>query len=358
MIMVILVHSRQRIPDLSIIFSPFKLGQLGCQIFFFCSGYLLMKSYGKNGQSSGIRTFLWKRYASIIPGYWLIIAITFVLNSIALKTLGTTIGFAANRSLISITCNLLLIQGLLRFCNNSVFNGGWYIGTTVVLYWLTPLIYKQMKRIKRHALLVPLIFAVASLILAACISGLGYKWIFNNNEFYYFSFMTQLPSFIIGCILYFDNHPQKREINGGRQRLNILTGILLLVGSAACYWLGENISVLSFLFLVMPTLFTFGVYFISRTVEMDCAIEKKTFLHRLIMWFGRNSYYVFLAHPFFVWSMPLVVLMVFQKIGLAVNTTVVYIILLPLMFAGSAMFGKILKCICEPVCRKLKSIRM
>lgn len=61
MLMVILVHSTQRIDNLMSVFNIFKLGQLGCQLFFVVSGYLVMKNAGKDT----LKNYYIKRYSSM-----------------------------------------------------------------------------------------------------------------------------------------------------------------------------------------------------------------------------------------------------------------------------------------------------
>lgn len=358
MTMIILVHSRQQIPNISHAFDVLMLGQLGCQIFFFCSGYLIMESYEKDfiyGNICGFATFVKKRYASIIPGYWLIILVTYALNSVALNVVKTTIGFATNRSFISIVCNLFLLQGLLPFCNNNVVAGGWFIGTTVLIYWATPLICQVMIKFKDKAILsyIPGLYCIVALIIARLLSSIGYNTVYENNGFFYFNLISQLPSFMLGCLLYIDYWKMESSSNICSNR-SVFFGGLLICGAAVCYRFG-SMEHLGYLNLVMPTMFTYGIYFVSRSFDMERTFGRKVPILRSIIWFGRNSYYVYLAHPFFVWSMPSLIFMIVEKGNMTIDPNIAYLVLLPVMFIGSAFFAKILQLVCDPFCRKLRN---
>ncbi|MCM1145110.1 MAG: acyltransferase family protein [Blautia sp.] len=129
--MIILVHSRQKIPDLSPWLKFFDLGQMGCQMFFVISGFSSMLSYERiSRQPKPAWAFYRKRLSTIIPGWYAMIGIVYLLNTLSLAVSGETIGFANNRNPIAILCNLLLLQGLLPFCNNNVSGGG---GTLALL---------------------------------------------------------------------------------------------------------------------------------------------------------------------------------------------------------------------------------
>lgn len=162
MIMVILVHYQQSFG----ICKWFHYFQMGCPMFFVASGFgimsLINRKFGGEINAKNVKEFYLSRFKALAPGWYIAIVIVFLANTIAILTFGSTLNFGTNRSPISIICNLLFLQGLLPFCNNDVMPGGWYIGTTVILYTLTPLILAALKKAKnlcfkliyRHAYLV------------------------------------------------------------------------------------------------------------------------------------------------------------------------------------------------------------
>ena len=334
MLMVILVHSIQRFNNLFTIFNLFKLGQLGCQLFFFCSGFLLMKTY----KEEKFRWFLWKRYSALIPGYYLMIIILTILR----------FSVGEYRSLLQILFNVLLLQGLLPFCNNNIVNGGWYIGTTIVFYWIFPIVWHMLIKYKDSKLLkfIPCIFAVISWIIGIFLYVLGIRDVLNNNGFYYFNFITQFPCFLYGCIYSI----QDNRINA---KNNLFIGLILLLVCFFSYAIG-SIGYKLF-FIMMPFIFTSGIYFVIQNLDVNKTIRKNMF-NEILMLLGRYSFYIFLAHPFFVWYMPEIVLQIMGKLRFCINSTLLYILLLPFMLIGSIILGGVLNRICMPMCMRLRRV--
>lgn len=209
--MIILVHSRQKIPNLSPWLKIFDIGQMGCQMFFVVSGFSSMLSYEKTAwQQKPAWNFYKKRLITIIPGWYAIIFIIYFLNTISLAISGETIGFATNRNPIAILCNLLLLQGLLPFCNNDVTGGGWFLGTLVIFYFITPFLYQYISKKKIFIVkCIPWIAETISCILIICTYLIsrrkhGYE-VLQNNHFVYFSFVNQMGCFLLGISLYFEH---------------------------------------------------------------------------------------------------------------------------------------------------------
>ena len=115
-----------------------RIGQMGCQAFFFASGYTCSISFKKN---TNIKVFYKKRYISLAYGYYTILTVT-VFANIIFKLLLNIDFYGTNTGPVSIICNILMIHGLLPFCNNNVFPGGWFVGTIVIMYLLHPLAVK------------------------------------------------------------------------------------------------------------------------------------------------------------------------------------------------------------------------
>lgn len=344
MIMVILVHSTQAIPGMNSIFNVFVYGQLGCQIFFLASGYLLMKSYNSG---TSVFTFYKKRIAAILPGYYLVILLTYIMNGMAYRIIDVGIGFAGNRKPLSILCNLLFLHGLLPFCNNNVVAGGWYIGTTVLIYLLFPVIYKVMYKYDNMLRFIPLCCAVFSWVIAFCLDRIGFSHIYDNNGFFYFNVIVQLPCFLCGCRLYVEHKKGERYGNW-----SILLGIVLIILTLVCYNMAFYRD-MEFLFILMPALFTFGVYYISRKAILENREFRGNRFTEIVVRFGMNSYYIYLSHPFFVWFMPILLLKILGKLELKVNSNILYLLLLPFMFLFSYILSNVFKRICKPFCYKL-----
>ena len=148
MIMVILVHYGQNY-SIGIAKVCWYL-QMGCPMFFVASGFGIMclvnNRYKGALTTKNIGQFYFSRFKSLAPGWYIAFIGIFLVNTILLYLTGKTLSFGTNRGVLSILCNLIFLNGLLPFCNNNVMLGGWYIGTTVILYLLTPLILLGLSR--------------------------------------------------------------------------------------------------------------------------------------------------------------------------------------------------------------------
>lgn len=324
--MVILVHSRQKFGG----FEIFNIGQMGCQMFFVISGFSAMLSYGRIAdQSHFVRKFYWKRVAAIIPGWYTMIFITYILNTISLALSGNTIGFAANRQPLSILCNLLLLHGLLPFCNNNVAAGGWYIGTLMIFYLLTPILYRCMvKKSNSFVRCIPWIAEAVSCILILGMyfltrNKLGYA-VLENNRFIYFSFINQLGCFLLGVSFYFEEN--KESVHFVYIPVNIL--LLFLV-----FFSNWKIS-----YIIVPFIMGLLTYHLLKymlILEKRGKISEENAVLRVLRAYGRNSYYIYLVHGLFVWSMPIMIQQLLTSSGLHIDSTLLYLILIVPIFALS-----------------------
>lgn len=339
-IMVILVHSIQEFDDLNSIFDFFWFGQMGCQIFFVISGYLTASAWNRAlSKSKSKKQFYLRRFFSIAPGYYLIIILCQLANLCSGCLFGMNIGFAKNRGIISIICNFLFLNGLLPFCNNDVAPGGWYIGTLVIFYLLFPFINCIYKKLKRAYFGVPGICnLMVFFIVLIAINILGHESFFlSNNGFVYFSFLVQFPCFLLGVQL------QKEEAVEKLNEVIMCIGVALILFVISLVLFFANISKYSFLFI--PTVFGYGVYFLLKA--MLWYERNYSFKNNLLTYLGRKSYYMYLTHAFFAWTMMGMVRVVLDKLDIIYNQTVVYLILLPFVFVGTLFFANILEKICN-----------
>lgn len=345
-IMVILVHSTQRFANLSNVFQIFNVGQFGCQIFFVLSGYLSMKSCEQDKNR-----FYRKKFCAIAPGYYLLILITVILDALVRLVTNGEHDLGKNTSGIAILCNVLFLNGILPFCNNNVVGGGWYIGTISIMYFFTPYIYNFLQIInKKH--FVPVLWFVFSGILAGILSVCLHKHVFHNNGFYYFSFIEQMPCFLLGCVLYSErDHIKQKNILGGGY-FDGAIGFMFVVGSILCF-LFAHISFLEFLYLLVPVTFAYGFYFFIRRAILKPEEFPKNNILTIIEYFGKNSFFIFLVHTFFVWHMPELVLFLLSKEGVILNITGVYLLMLPFMFVFSLFSSIIYRNLCNKITRWL-----
>lgn len=194
-IMVILVHIGQAfdLPRWLTLITGF--GQMGCQIFFVISAFTICLSKEKRSQPYHI--FIFRRLARLAPGWWSIIVITLILSIASVLVLGYNI-FGTSHQPLDIVINVLFLNGLFpTAANNSVVRGGWFVGTIVLLYLLTPALYKLYYGVKSRIWEKNRrwIFPIGALLLNVAISLFiffidtdGFE---ANRNFIYFNIITQ-----------------------------------------------------------------------------------------------------------------------------------------------------------------------
>ena len=130
-LMVIFVHSAQRIvPFLPIrIFARYS--QMGCQLLFLISAFTLCLSYQSNPVS--VKDFYKKRFLAIAPAYYIGIVFYFIFNKLCIVA-DVISPVKTNTDLSAVAVNFLFLNGLFPFANNNVVFGGWFIGTIVIFY--------------------------------------------------------------------------------------------------------------------------------------------------------------------------------------------------------------------------------
>ena len=136
-LMIIIVHSYQMytLPSYARVVQRF--GMMGCQIFFFISGFFSLRLFSNK---SDIWNIYKKKLLRIVPAYWLAIflgAIVVVLCTIVEGVNNTGIVLSSK----TVIPNILLVNGIIPGdTNNNVVRGGWFVGTLIILYYLTPII--------------------------------------------------------------------------------------------------------------------------------------------------------------------------------------------------------------------------
>lgn len=345
--MVILVHSRQKFGNLHPWLRIFDIGQMGCQMFFVISGFSAMLSYGRIAkQPHCAQKFYKKRVAAIIPGWYAMIFLTYILNTISLALSGNTIGFATNRQPLSILCNLLLLHGLLPFCNNNVAAGGWYIGTLAIFYLASPVIYRYMAKRKDFLIrCIPWIVEAASCVL---ILGMYFltrdkrgNAVLENNRFIYFSFINQIGCFLLGVSFYFE---EKKESD---HFFYVPMNILLLFIVFFSDWKTA--------FIIAPFIMGLLTYHLLKymlTLERRGGISEENIVLRILKNYGRHSYYIYLVHGLFVWSMPIMLQQLLISCGVHIDDTLLYLLLIVPIFVLSYYMALLLQRILDKIKRK------
>lgn len=351
MIMVILVHYNQSFTS-NITF--FKYFQMGCQLFFVSSGFGAAKSFHKklenNNYAKATKDFYISRVRAIAPAWWIMIAVVYLANTFFIYFFKTTLNFGTNRSFIGILCNVLFLNGIIPACNNSVMPGGWYIGTTMVLYFITPLLLLLFSKFR-----MKLVCAVLSLLSLLGIIGLYtfVKLLFpayinliaNNNSFIYFSFVSQLPSFALGILLYHENQIENNDKN---QYKYFIAGTIIFILSILLFFC----PFFPLSYIVTGILVGLATYYILKAMiiyEQKNGIRKNVGIIK----FGNKSLYIYLVHAFFVWTFVYVCKKFLSYLDLISDSYLIYVLLMPIVLALSYYFGCILNWIVNKVVSKI-----
>lgn len=328
MFMVILCHYNQKFTCSIRLFEFF---QMGCQIFFVMSGFgvsfSLSKRIGKRLGLSELMPFYKSRYKRIAPAYYFMIIVVFLVNSILLGLKIRPMAFGSNRSLFGIACNVLFIHGLVPSANNNVIPGGWYIGTLMLLYLIAPFLYSFFQKNVRHrkiACLLVFLTSIALLYVLTLVIPQQYKsYLVDNNSFGYFSFLTQLPCFALGMLLFFEIQ-ENDKINA---KASIAVGCVIMACSIALFF---N-PFFDFSYIVSVSAVGFATYFIARGMISAERVRKFPLSFHCLTRFGQKSLYIYLTHAFFTWPFVSIILEGASHFGYHADNSFVYVILFPIV---------------------------
>lgn len=338
MIMVILVHYEQSFG----LCHWFWYLQMGCAIFFLCSGFSIMSLINKkfNGviDKTNIKAFYFSRIKALAPGWYFAIAIIFVINTVLIGISKNPLPFGTNRDVISIICNLLFLNGFLPFCNNNVVPGGWYIGTTVILYMLTPFILWLLKKTRHRGLFFVISSMIDMAIWFVLANTLQEFWGMGDG-YTYFVFFVHYPSFLLGMLLYESvlRKEQSRKVAIRFLILGVFTLVIAVFFFYAGYY-GISLPYGNILSSWATALYAylFLKYLICKEKQSE---EKSNFCSRFVCDFGQKSYGIFLLHAFYVWPFIKMVEQGFNYIGKSIINIWGFLTMIPIVIVFCYLTG-------------------
>jgi peptidoglycan/LPS O-acetylase OafA/YrhL len=198
--LVVVVHTGQFFPASNHFIQLFAaMGQLGVQLFFVLSAFLIFESLDRlRGKALPLTEFFVHRFLRIAPLYYTAIVVSFVMFCVLFPSLGMGPAYTPT----NILANVLFLHGLVPAANQSIVGGGWSVGTEVLFYLLAPMLFLLRSRwpllIVVGALCYPTVFCLVRLGWPS----LGASGFVEDNHFLYFSIANQLPVFVCGCLLF------------------------------------------------------------------------------------------------------------------------------------------------------------
>lgn len=321
-IMIIAVHNRHFVmQDMSGLRQLINLGQMGCQLFFFASGFSLCHAWEHMDSSrSRIPRFLLRRYLRLAPGFLFFVIVNLMLNILLMDILHLSPGFIMNREPRALLVNILFLHGLFPGAVNNVFPGGWYIGTAFLLYIAFPPLYAVFQKLRNVNLRpgclsvcmagVPALLLLLNVPLLHFVSACAAKeeLPLGNNTFLYYFFTNQLPCFSLGILLFFQHmHPDAPRKNPCPPAVYAALSAVSAVLCAALFLYPP----MPLIYAVIPSLAGLAAYGLAAALiciekrgESARAHKRKRLtspVSRFLASCGQHSYGMYLAHSLVSW---------------------------------------------------------
>lgn len=339
MIMVIMVHFEQSFG----LCKWFRYFQMGCPIFFVCSGFGIMMLINRRYPSlsenkKAMKSFYLSRIKSLAPGWYLAIIIVFSVNTVMIALTGHTMLFGTNRKPSAIILNLLFLHGFFPFCNNTVTAGGWYIGTTAILYCITPFIVYYLNKFQKREIFFVVSSAAGMFIWA--VLNLLFRKAFSFNAFNYFFFLVHYPEYLLGILLFLDLN--EKTPNKHMLRLCLLLGIITFAAAFAVFY--SRLPCCTYFSAWLTAFAAFLTLYHYISVEAD---RSESWIERILAAYGRNSYGIFLLHAFWVWPFIAFSEKIAKRIGLSIQNIPGFIVMIPVVlgmcYITGIAFNKVVK---------------
>lgn len=258
------------------------------------------------------KMFYKKRWKRIAPPY-----IVFVLFWCAVAWLCDMIGVQRfvmhNDNIWCVIENIFLLNGLFANGNNDVVPGGWYIGATVLLYILTPVILKILKQIQRNDTMFIFMPVWSYALLAEiyfCSSKIN-EVLFHN--FFSLSFLAQMPCYVLGMwlILAFRNGFKPSKLNFHFMICMIVVSVIDSYRNISVFKISEYLWAITFV----------AIFLFFETSDFE-----NSKMVALLKSIGTISYEFYFVHVIYVYIGFVLFKHVLEKIGLNVEGLLAWLI--------------------------------
>lgn len=332
--MVILIHTSQIINGEMFSRNVVAYGQMGVQMFFIASAFTLCFSMDlRRSKNEPLYNFYIRRYFRIAPGYYVGIAIFFLIN-ILCNFFEVKNFWPSSTDPVNILVNVLFLNGLYPPANNSVVPGGWSIGTEMLFYLIFPVIFIIYRKLQNYRVMNYLI-PVVILMISALIQYTFFKITNNpafitNNSFVYFSILNQLPVFCVGISMYFLF--RQGIFNNIKSQISLALFIVLSCLSGYLMILGNDFFTLTFAITPFISAISFVFLFIY--------LQNKRSANKTLEKIGTLSYSGYLLHLIFAYFLSGYLAEILDFIQSDILFVLLYIITVTLTFLSANLMYK------------------
>ena len=336
-LMIVLVHTSQMYNMPLSVKHLCDFCQMGCQLFFVISGFSITWSWER--KKLLVKDFYRNRLLSIAPGYWVAIILFYFVNLIKLY-------FGKGISLSLFSCgaivNAILLHGLFPQFNNIIVPGGWYVGTTTIIYLLFPFIIKCLFRnnnsfLIKYSYFSPLLYTFLFVLALVFCNIYVVPVDFANNSFLYFSILNQLPCFLCGVILAY-------RINNEHIKNRFwcyFISLILIVFAFSVFHSNINCR-----YFCVPVICSISFCYMIEGVICSGVNKHISWLAFL----GKESFGIYLVHSLYAYQLS-----AFVKRVVAIDNVYLFISMYVLIVVLSLLTGKVLISSLSFKMRKLKS---
>lgn len=267
--------------------APFiAMGGSGVVLFFVMSAFSLSLTWPRHlATGAPLRSFYLSRLSRIAPLLLVLLAVM-----VSRDQLRQPARYGADE----IAWNASLLFGLSPQWQAGIVMGSWTIGVEMLFYVMFPLLAVRVRGLP--ALLALLAAGYALAMWAAHAAPESLRFLGNG-----YGLLTQIPVFVLGCVL-FRAWQHLRDLSPrSRQRLGVSLLALGLAGNAALFWgwlLGNAwatqwyLAALGYGFILLGLLLAIAPGAVAVLVG--------ALVNRVTCFLGTISYSLYLLHPFVV----------------------------------------------------------
>lgn len=247
--------------------------EIAVDLFFFISGFVIIRFYNGIRTATEYRQFLWKRIARLYPLHF-VTMMGFVAIALAIMFLGLTVRTPEQFDLRCLWNNALLLQSL-NLCPTLTFNPvSWSISAEMLIYCCLPVVL-YLRRWKYAPLLLGLVWW--AFVATRWPQGSTKPW---SGLSYDYGFVRAVPSFLLGVA----SHDFRHRIIG-------------LPGGEALMW---SILALILAFMLLGVNETWLVFLAFAAVLSAIAADARASpsrLARVLAPLATLTYSLYLIHP-------------------------------------------------------------